>query len=97
MSDALLGRWVMTGPDEVRVVEFSADGTMSYVIETGGRELAMTLRYRVEGVDIITDRGVTSRFVIEGDVLTMEHGGETFAFRRAGVPPASGGTSRAAE
>ena len=82
MNDELIGRWVMTGPEEIRVAEFSADGLMSYVIEVGGREIAMELRYRVEGAQIITDRGVTSHFVIDGDVLTMEHGGETFTFKR---------------
>ncbi|HKO56165.1 MAG TPA: hypothetical protein VJ276_09825 [Thermoanaerobaculia bacterium] len=85
----LLGRWVMTGPGEVRVAEFSADGTMSYLIEVGGREMAMQLRYRVEGAEIITDRGVASHFELEGDVLTMEHGGETFRFERAPHPPSA--------
>ncbi|HEV7921236.1 MAG TPA: hypothetical protein VGR02_10660 [Thermoanaerobaculia bacterium] len=82
MNDELLGRWVMTGPEEIRVAEFSADGTMSYRIEAGGREMAMSMQYRVAGSEIITDRGVNSRFTIHGDVLTMEHGGETFVFTR---------------
>lgn len=82
MKHELLGRWMMTGPEEIRVAEFSADGTMSYRIEAGGREVAMSLQYRVEGAEIITDRGVNSHFTVNGDVLTMEHGGETFTFQR---------------
>lgn len=82
MSD-LLGRWVMSGGEEVRVAEFREDGTMSYLIELGGREIAMELRYRVEGEEIVTDRGITSHFRLDGDTLTMEHEGETFTFRRA--------------
>ena len=79
----------MTGAEEIRVADFSADGMLRYVIEVGGREIAMELRYRVEGEEIITDRGVTSHFTIEGDVLTMEHGGETFRFERAPHPPSA--------
>jgi hypothetical protein len=82
MNDELLGRWVMNGAEEVRTAEFSADGTMSYLIEVGGREIAMELHYRVEGDEIVTDRGIASQFTVENDVLVMKHGGETFTFQR---------------
>lgn len=91
MSDALpfAGRWMLISDAvETRIAVFTADGTLTYFINLGDRELVIRLAYRVDGAEIVTTQeGATEeirtsfRFA-DADTLVLEHSGEKFTFRR---------------
>ena len=77
----------MTG-EEVRTVEFHADGTLTYRIDFGGENLlALEMTWHIEGGMMVIDQlsgGKRSEYRFAGDdTLVIEHGGESFTYRRS--------------
>lgn len=90
MTDAelLIGAWVMTG-EEVRIAEFHADGNLTYTIDFGERSLVLKMTWRVEGGMMVVDQSSapgeehSAYRLVDDNTLVMEHGGESFTYRRS--------------
>lgn len=88
----LLGRWRLTRAEEPFgddvVLEFHADGRLTYSIREGAKRQVMNLTYRVAGDTIVTNqpsrpREESSGFSIDVEgTLMVEFGGKRSWFRR---------------
>ena len=69
-------------------LEFRPDGKLAYVVlSADGNTQAMRLVYRIDGDILITDqpshpREERSKFIVDGDALSISFGGEQTRFQR---------------
>jgi len=90
---AFLGRWKRVRADQPDgdagvTMEFTADGRLHYIIDTGTSEQVMLLTYHIDGNELVTDQPSRSRiertrFVFETpDILLLDFEGERTWFER---------------